>query len=172
MDLALVTHGGCAAQSGLRCNDEKGVSYKKKKKKEENQAAAPTWAHFPHDTISPFVPFSPPLSDPFSTSFSEFTMLRSMDLGDVPEVLVMMSKYLGTNTLARVVRVSRQWHRHLLPQLWYWIYLLGYQSRFRLSGPQFLRSLFRYGHLVRVLCLADVKTLDLFRPPPYHLPRR
>ncbi|GJJ74977.1 hypothetical protein EMPS_07335 [Entomortierella parvispora] len=81
----------------------------------------------------------------------------------------MVANYLGTNTLAKAVRVSRQWHRHLLPELWSWIHLYSYGTRFGLASPHFFRSFARYGHFLHVLCIIDVKNLDMFRSRPIHL---
>ncbi|GJJ74980.1 hypothetical protein EMPS_07338 [Entomortierella parvispora] len=98
-------------------------------------------------------------------------MSVSMDLSDVPEILVMVSKYLQVKSLSRATRVSRQWHRFLLPELWSCLHIVGYKSRFGMTGPKFLRSLFRYGHFVRMFCTLDHLHLDLFRPHPGNHPR-
>ncbi|GJJ74979.1 hypothetical protein EMPS_07337 [Entomortierella parvispora] len=97
-------------------------------------------------------------------------MSLSMDLSDIPEVLVMVSKYLTTEDLARAVRVSRHWYRHLHPELWSCVYIIEFRSRFGNAGPQFLRSLIQYGHHIREFCVHGTKPLDLLRPRLGHLP--
>lgn len=89
-----------------------------------------------------------------------------MDLGDIPEILIMVARYLGTNTLSCAVRVSRQWHRHLLPELWSWLQIFIYHTRVGVIGPQLLLAMSKYGHFIRVLSLTDIQSLDFFRQRP------